>query len=221
MNRADAFRAGVRAIAPVLLGIAPFGLIAGAAAVEVGLGLQGAVAFSVVVFAGAAQLAAIDLLGRGAPAVVVALTALVVNARHLMYSASIAPYLREEGLRWRALEAYVLTDQAFAVSVTRFAEDDLPRRWFYLGAALPLWVVWQACTVVGALAGAHLPGWLPLSFAVPLTFLSLLVPSVRDRPTLAAAVVGGTVATLTVALPYDLGLLAGALAGVVAGVVVE
>lgn len=211
----------MRTVAPVLLGIAPFGLVAGAAAVDVGLPVSGAVALSVVVFAGASQLAAIDLLGQGAPAVVVVLTALVINARMVMYSASLAPYLREEELGWRTLEAYLLTDQAYALSVTRFADGDVPRRWFYLGTALPLWVVWQVATVAGALAGARIPESVPLTFAVPLTFLALLVPAVEDRPTAAAALVGGSVATLVTGLPYNLGLLAGALAGIVAGVLVE
>ena len=122
-SRRRSFLGGVRAVAPVLVGIVPFGLIAGAAAVRVGLsGLQ-AVGLSVVVFAGASQLAAIELLGSGArPAVVVA-TALVINLRMLMYSASIAPYFRETATRWRAGLAYLLTDQAYALAVTRFGAD--------------------------------------------------------------------------------------------------
>jgi 4-azaleucine resistance transporter AzlC len=216
-----AFVAGVRTVSPVMLGVVPFGLVAGAAAVQVGLPVSGAVALSVVVFAGASQLAALELLGQAAPAVVVVLTALVINARMVMYSASIAPHLEDEPLGWRALSAYLLTDQAYALSVTRFAEDDVPRRWFYLGTAVPLWVVWQVCTVAGALAGASIPDGIPLSFAVPLTFLALLVPAVEDRSTAAAAVAGGTVATLGAGLPYNLGLLAGALIGIVVGVLAE
>lgn len=205
----------------MLLGVAPFGLVAGATAVDVGLPVSGAVALSVFVFAGASQLAAIDLLGRDAPATVVVFTALVINARLVMYSASIAPYLQDEALSWRALAAYLLTDQVYALSVTRFAAGDVPRRWFYLGAAIPLWAVWQVATVAGALIGARIPASVPLGFAVPLTFLALLVPAVEDRPTATAAVVGGTVATIGVGAPYNLGLLAGALVGVLAGVLVE
>jgi len=237
VTRRASFAEGARIVAPVLVGVAPFGLVAGAAAVEVGLPVSGAVALSVVVFAGASQLAALELLETGAPMAVVVLTALVINLRLLMYSASLAPYLRDEGLSWRALEAYLLTDQAYALSVTRFAGDanadekpesnergggkPLSRRWFYLGAAVPLWVVWQVCTLAGALGGARVPESIPLAFAVPLTFLALLVPAVEDRPTFAAALVGGTLATLGAALPYNAGLLLGAVAGIVVGVVVE
>ena len=159
----ESFLAGARATAPVLVGIVPFGLVAGAAAVGVGLsGLQ-AVGLSAIVFAGASQLAAIDLLGQDAPLAVVVVTALVINLRMVMYSASIAPYFQGVATRWRAGLAYLLTDQAYALSVTRFGADGtVRRRWYYLGVAAPLWAVWQVCTVVGVVVGARVPESLPL-----------------------------------------------------------
>jgi 4-azaleucine resistance transporter AzlC len=224
MSRREDFRAGVAATTPVMLGVIPFGLVAGATAVGAGLSLLQAVALSVVVFAGASQLAMIDLLGGDAALAVVVGTALVINSRLVMYSASLAPHFLEEDSRWRALMAYILTDQAFALAVTKYAEgmEGVERkRWYYLGTAAPLWAIWQVCTVVGAVAGAGVPLWLPLRFAVPLTFLALLVPAAaRNRATGAAALVGGGVATAGVALPFNLGLLAGALTGVAAGVLV-
>jgi 4-azaleucine resistance transporter AzlC len=206
-----------------MVGIVPFGLVAGAAAVGAGLSVLHAMALSVVVFAGASQLAMIELLGRDATLAVVVGTALVINARMVMYSASLAPHFLREDSRWRALMAYVLTDQAFALSVTRYQEglDGVARkRWYFLGTAFPLWAAWQVCTVVGALAGTQVPAWLPLGFAVPLTFLALLVPAVGSRPTAAAALVGGSVATAGVSLPFNLGLLAGAVSGVLVGTLV-
>lgn len=218
----DAFLAGVRAVAPIIVGIVPFGLVAGAAAVNAGLTLLDAVGLSVVVFAGASQLAAIGLFGDGAPLALVVVTVLVINLRMVMYSASIAPELLDEPRRWRTLEAYLLTDQAYALSVTRFERDPgTNRRWFYLGAAAPLWVVWQVCTVIGAVVGARVPPWLPLDFAVPLTFLALLVPAIEGRATGIAALVGGGLATVGTSLPLEAGLMAGALAGVLAGLVAE
>ncbi len=221
-GRRDSFLEGARAVAPVLLGVIPFGLVAGATAVDVGLsGLQ-AVGLSVLVFAGASQLAAIELLGGDAPLAVVVATALVINLRMLMYSASIAPYFQEIATRWRAVLAYLLTDQAYALSVTRFGDDrPVRRRWYYLGAALLLWGVWQVCTVLGVLVGARVPDSLPLGFAVPLTFLALLVPAVTDRASAAAAAVGGTGAVVGAGLPLNLGLIAGAVVGILAGLAVE
>ena len=223
MSRREDFMAGVTATTPVMVGVIPFGLVAGAAAVGAGLSLLQAVALSVVVFAGASQLAMIELFGQNATLLVVAGTALIINSRLVMYSASLAPHFTSESRRWRGLMAYIMTDQAFALSVTRYAkgmESVSSRRWYYLGTAAPLWIVWQICTVAGVIVGASVPGWLPLRFAVPLTFLALLMPALRTRAHVAAALIGGGVATAGVGIPYNLGLLLGALLGVGAGTLI-
>lgn len=221
MSRRADFVEGVRVVAPVLVGLTPFGLVAGATAVEAGLSWLQAVGLSVVVFAGASQLAAIGLLGAGAPLVVVVATILAINLRMSMYSASLAPYVREVPPARRSLVAYLLTDQAYALAVTKFREEDVSRFAFFSGLGVPIWVVWQVSTVAGVLAGATLPAWLPLGFAVPLTFLALLVPAVEDRHTAVAAVVGGAVATAGAGLPFELGLLGGGLLGIAAGFAAE
>ena len=214
--------AGVRDVSPLLLGIAPFALVAGIAAVNAGLGLAEAVGMSVIVFAGASQLAALELLGENAPLAVVVGTAVVINLRMLMYSASIAPHFAEYGRRLRAGLAYLLTDQAYALSVAEFDEDPDRSRWrYYLGAAASLWVVWQIGTVAGVVLGAGVPDAWGLTFAVPLVFLALLVPAMKDRPTTVAGVAGGAVAVVAAGLPLNLGLLVGALSGVAAGLVTE
>jgi len=219
--RAD-FLTGVRVAAPITLGVLPFGMVAGVAAVGVGMSALQAVGMSVVVFAGASQLAAIELVGRNAPAAVVVATVLVVNLRLVMYSASIAPYFQRQSAKWKAALSYLLTDQAYAVSLLEFESDDeTSRRWYYLGVAVPLWVTWQAATVVGVLLGARLPSGWHLEFAVPLVFLAVLVPAVTDRATGAAAVVGGTTAVAANGLPYNLGLILAAIVGIGAGVAAE
>lgn len=221
--RRDAL-SGARTTAPILLGVVPFGLVAGVTAVEAGLSPLQAVGMSVVVFAGASQLAAIELLGRTAPATVVVVTALVINLRFVMYSASLAPYLRRLGAPARWVSAYVLTDQAYAVSLAEFrssAPDERSRLWYYLGSALSLWVTWQVATAVGAVAGAAVPPDLSLEFAVPLTFLALLVPAIEDRNTGVVAAVSGSVGVAAATLPFDLGLVTAALAGVALGVALD
>jgi 4-azaleucine resistance transporter AzlC len=221
MDAAD-LRAGVVDAAPLLLGVIPFGLVAGIAAADAGLDLTQAVAMSVVVFAGASQLAALELIGDDAPLAVVVVTAVVINLRMLMYSASLAPYFRDLSARWRAGLPYLLTDQAYALSVANFrSEHSYDRRAYYLGVAGTLWVVWQLATVAGVLAGTGVPDAWGLEFAVPLVFLALLVPAMEDGPASLAAVVGGTVALAGAGLPLNLGLLAGATAGVAAGFAAE
>jgi predicted branched-subunit amino acid permease len=173
----------------MLIGVVPFGLVAGAAPVAAGLGGWTAVGFSTVVFAGASQLAAVDALAQGGSALVAILTAWTINLRMVLYSASVAPFLSHEPTGRRLVAAYLLTDQAYAVSVSRWAgkgerEDRLA---FYVGAGALLWAVWQVATITGVLAGTALPDDVPLDFAIPLVFLVLLVPVLTTSPAVVAA----------------------------------
>jgi 4-azaleucine resistance transporter AzlC len=218
----DDLWAGVRDVSPLMLGIVPFALVAGIAAVDAGLTLAEAVGMSVIVFAGASQLAALDLLGANAPLAVVIGTAAVINLRMVMYSASIAPHFSRYARETRAALAYFLTDQAYALSVAEFARNEGRTRWrYYLGAAASLWVVWQIGTVVGVVVGAGVPDAWGLTFAVPLVFLALLVPAMKDRPTTVAGVAGGAIAVVAAGLPLNLGLLAGAIVGILTGLIAE
>lgn len=199
-------------------------MIAGYAAIDRGLSAVEALGFSVLMFAGSAQLAAIDLLGSGAPVWVALLTVLVINARMLMYSASLAPHLAGESLPRRAGAAYLLTDHAYAVAITRQLRTSPPPRAlpYYLGAASTQWAGWQLWTVLGVALGGLVPADSPADFGVPLAFLALLVPAITDRATLAAAVVAGAVvagavATLLVDAPANLGMPAAAVAGIAVG----
>lgn len=218
----DAVRRGIKDVAPLLLGVIPFGLVAGVAAVNAGLTLEQALGMSVIVFAGASQLAALELIGQDAPLTVIVATAVVINLRMLMYSASIAPYFRSLRGRVRGAAAYLLTDQAYALSVSVYRSDGaIDRLGYYLGAAATLWIVWQLSTVAGVLIQAGVPDGLGLDFAVPLVFLALLIPAMEDGPTTVAGALGGGFAVLGAGLPLNLGLLVGASVGIAAGVASE
>lgn len=140
-----------------------------------------------------------------------------------MYSASLAPHFQRLSARWKALLAYLLTDQAYAVAITHFEEDieAKSKRLYFFGAALALWVVWQASTVVGIFLGAWVPERWSLEFVIPLTFMALLFPAITDRVTGAAAASAAVAAVLVAGLPLNLDLLAAALIGVVVGIVVQ
>lgn len=224
-HRWSDLRAGARAMSPMLIGVIPFGLVAGTTPVEIGLNVGDALGFSIVVFAGASQLAAIDVLARDGSALLAAVVAWTINLRMLLYSASLAPYLSDEPLRRRLLASYFLVDQNYADSVTRWARDDhepAGRLPFFLGGGLLVWTGWVLSTAAGALLGSTLPDDLPLDFAVPLVFLVLLVPSITSRPGGSAAAAGG-IATV-VALEAGAGSLSivlGAVIGIVVGVLAE
>ncbi len=152
---------------------------------------------SVFVFAGAAQLAAIPLISAGASVAIVVLTVLMINLRLTLYSASLAPHFRRLPVGWKGLLSYLLTDQAYAATITRFddAETKEPdKRWYFLGVALAIWVTWQAATMLGVFLGAWASeGW-SLNFVLPLIFIALAVPAIKDRTTTAAAISAGLAA---------------------------
>lgn len=225
------FLAGCPDEAPLLLGVAPFGMIYGIAALAAGVPAWLAQLASAIVFAGAAQLVIVQMLAAGAGFIPIALTSGLLNLRHVLYSASMAEYVRHLPRRWRLLLAYVLTDEAYAVAVLRYqqrhaaaadhaehtnATADL-RHWYFLGAGFTLWAGWQLSTAAGLLFGTTIPPEWELDFAVPLTFIALLTLLLRERAGQAAALVAGLGALAFAALPYKLGLVAAIVLGLAAG----
>lgn len=180
-------------------------------------------AMSSIVFAGTSQFVGVRLIAGGVPGIMIVLATLLVNLRHLLYSASLAPHVDHLGARWRWLLAYLLTDEAFATSMSRYrlSDDSRHKHWYLLGAGLALWVTWQITTGLGIFLGAAVPDSWSLDFALPLTFLALLMPVLTSRPALAAAVVAGAVAMLGFGWPYGTALITAAVLGLSAGVALD
>ena len=219
------FLNGVKAELPILLGVLPFGMIYGVLALQAGLSPALALAMSSIVFAGSSQFIGTQVMAQGAGGVVIIGTTFVVNLRHALYSASVAPFIKHVPLRWKVLLAYLLTDEAYAVVITRFTQPDgssAPyRHWFYFGAGITLWSCWQLSSAIGIFVGQLIPASWSLDFTLALTFIALVVPNLKDRASVAAAVSAGIMAVFSYAWPYKLGLFAAALTGIVVGMVVE
>lgn len=217
------FWAGVRAEIPLLIGVFPFGLIYGALALNAGLSPAAAQMMSWIVFAGSSQFITTQLVHESAPGLVIVLTIAVVNLRHMLYSASMAPYLAPLSTRWKALLSYFLTDEAYAPSIMHYEEKGITphAHWFLLGAGLSLWLDWQISTALGIFLGAKIPETWSLDFALPLTFIAMIVPVLKNQPAVAAALSAGVVALVAFPLPYKLGLILAALAGILVGTVLE
>lgn len=221
------FLSGVRDELPLLVGVIPFGMIYGVLAVSVDIPAGQAQAMSFILFAGSSQFITAQLFGHGTPAIVMALTAAIVNLRHALYSASIAPYTQNLRSAWKWVLAYLLTDEAYAVSIHHYqSQNSQPesvsdKHWYLLGAGLGLWLTWQLSTAVGIFIGAQVPPSWSLDFSLVLTFIALLVPNLRDRPSLAAALAAGFTAVLAHPLPFKLGLVCAALVGIFTGVWME
>jgi predicted branched-subunit amino acid permease len=188
----------------------------------VGLTLFETVGISVIVYAGASQLVVYQLMSAGSPLIIMVLTAWVINMRFTMYSGTLAPYLQKLSVGQKALLAYMLSDQAFGISLSHFViNKKVNHRWYYFGAALTIWIAWQISAVIGALLGALVPVSWGLDFAFPLSFMALMFAALSDSPTVVAAVTGGFIAVIAKGLPYNTGLVLATFLGIAAGYLAE
>jgi 4-azaleucine resistance transporter AzlC len=214
---------GYRQTMPLMLGVAPFGLVFGALAISNGMDVFEAVGMSILVLAGSSQFVASQLIGDSAPVIVIVFTTFVINLRHFLYSASLASFFRPLSAGWKYLLGYMMVDEVYAMVMARRVKRDLAPeelRWFFVGSGFCLISLWWASTLVGALLGDILPDSTrdALGFTLPLIFTSLVVPALRRRPALVAALSAAVAGILLAPLPNRLGLVAAALIGIGAGV---
>jgi predicted branched-subunit amino acid permease len=220
-----AFWLGLRHSLPFLLVVIPFGMVFGVVAIEAGLTVTETMGFSIGVFAGASQLAALQLMTDNAPMLIVIATALAVNLRLAMYSASLAPFLGAAPVWQRALVAYLLVDQSYALAHAKYEASPkmpLPARFgFYIGAVTLVVPLWCVASFLGAVLGNRIPAGLPVDFAVPITFLAVIAPMLRTLAHVAAAITSVLGVLLLAFLPFNLGLLVAALVALMVGARVE
>ena len=213
------FYYGIRDELPFQLGVVPFGLIFGMLGIASGLTPAQTILMSSIIFGGASQVVFAQLWATGTPPIFIGTSASVINLRHVLYSASVAPYLRQLSLKWRIALAYLLTDEAYAVSIKHFSEyPKNPFKHFYLlGAGMVLWSFWQTSTIIGVFASANIPKELSLAFAIPLTFIAIITPMIKTRPDLSACITSGVLALVGRELPWNSGLLIAAIGGIMVG----
>lgn len=221
----SAFVRGLIAALPMTVVVGPFAMLFGVVATEAGLNLFEAMLFSISVFAGASQFAALQTMQENAPVLVVLATSLAVNLRMVMYSMTLAPHFGTLPLRSRAVMAYFLVDQSFATTVAEI--DRKPKmtaqekRAVFFGAVVAVAPLWFVACLVGGLIGTAIPPDYALDFALPITFLAMVAPMLRSLPHLVAAGVSILLSLLLVGMPYGTGLLVAAAAAMAAGVWAE
>lgn len=224
-TRRSEFWAGFKDTFPLVVGAIPFGIIFGAASVTSGLSPAGAMSMSLFVFAGSSQFIASGLVASQASIIVIVLTTFVVNLRHALYSASLAPYMKHLPQRWLAPLAFWLTDESFVVVIAHYNKptDSRYKHWYFLGSAVFMYTNWNLCTLLGLVAGHSIPDaskW-GLDFAMVVTFIGMVIPMIKNRPVFVAVLMAGVTAVLAHPLPNNLGILVAALVGVAAGVIAE
>jgi predicted branched-subunit amino acid permease len=217
------FRDGFVEMLPACLGLVPFGVVCGVGAAAAGANWLGSLGMSAIIFSGAAQIVAAQMVAADAPFAIIVLTTTVLGLRLLMYSAAIAPYLRPLPEHWQRTLAFLLSDQVFAAAIRRFHIDDdreAAGRHF-LGSGFALWLTWQVACLAGFFAGNLIPASWSLEFAVPLCFIALVAPLLRDAPSILAAVTAGVSVLALAHLPMRLNLIVAGVIGIAAGTLAD
>ena len=210
---------------PFLIVMIPFAVLFGVVATEAGMDIAQVMGFSVLVLAGASQFTAVQLIADHAPTIVVILSALAVNLRLAMYSASLVPWLGQAPTRWRAFLSYVLIDQTYALAIQHYEANPRlrldQRMAYFTGTAIGCCVPWFLATALGFTLGRAIPESWALDFAVPITFLAMVAPMLRSPAHIAAAGVSILGALVFSVLPSGLGILVAAPLAMATGAWVE
>ena len=209
------FLKGIIDVSPLMIPVVPFGLIFGVIAIDVGFSPLETMGMSLIVFGGASQIVLLQLFSGGASSLVIISSVGAVNSRHLLYGAVVSEHVSDLKLIWKIIISYFLIDQAFATSNEYFKENKEKNKYFHLiGGGFTCWVVWQTTTFLGIILGAAIPEKLGLSFAIPLTFLAILVNDFRKFINVIVIIVSGLVATLGFNyIPYKAYVMVAAITG--------
>ncbi len=195
-NRTNIFFKGVVDVSPLMIPVAPFGIIFGVLSIDLGLSPFTTIAMSIIIFGGASQIIFLQLFSAGASSLVILSSVGAVNSRHLLYGAVLSEHMSDFKMIWKIVISYFLVDQAFAVTNSYLKKStDKDRAFHSFGAGATCWVVWQTTTLIGIFLGSIIPEKLGLSFAVPLTFIALLVDDFRKLINVIVIIISGIIAT--------------------------
>jgi predicted branched-subunit amino acid permease len=221
----QAFMQGVRTMLPAGIAIGSWGLVTGVAMAKSGIPVSYAIALSLIVFAGSAQLATLPLIVAGAPMPVIWLTALMVNLRFVIFSAALRPYFSNIRLRQRLLAGYVAGDLGFALFMQRYGtaseRGTAEQRGYFYGGAVTNWIAWQVASITGILLAALVPTEWGLGLAAVLALLAVLIPMLASVPAIAGVLTAAALSVTLSGLPLKLGLLVSIALGVLVAVLLE
>ena len=214
-NNFKIFLKGIADVSPLMIPVVPFGLIFGILAIDIGFSPLATMGMSLIIFGGASQIILLQLFSGGASSLVIISSVGAVNSRHLLYGAVVSEHISDLKLIWKIIISYFLIDQAFAVSNEYFKKNKEKNKYFHLiGAGFTCWIIWQSTTLLGIILGAAIPEKLGLSFAVPLTFLAILVNDFRKMINIIVILISGLVALFGYNyIPYKAYVIVAAFAG--------
>ena len=215
------FLKGISDVSPLMIPVVPFGLIFGVLSLEIGFSPLETMGMSLIVFGGASQIVLLQLFSGGASSLVIISSVGAVNSRHMLYGAVVSEHLSDLKMIWKIIISYFLIDQAFAVSNEYLKKNKDKNNYFHLvGGGATCWIIWQSTTFLGIILGSAIPEELGLSFAVPLTFLALLVNDFRKLINVVVIIISGLVATIGYNfIPFKAYVILAALTGLLSAII--
>ena len=221
-NKLKIFLKGIKDVSPLMIPVVPFGIIFGVLAIELGFNGYTTMGMSIIIFGGASQIIFLQLFSAGASSLIILSSVGAVNSRHLLYGAVLSEHLSDLKLSWKIIISYFLVDQAFAVSNSYLKKNNDKNKYFHVfGAGVTCWTIWQITTFIGIILGSIIPEKLGLTFAIPLTFLALLVNDFRKLVNFIVILVSGTIATLGYQIiPFKAYVIVASLSGLIVAFIV-
>ena len=216
-NRSKIFFKGVADVSPLMIPVVPFGIIFGVLAIDLGLSPITIIAMSIIIFGGASQIIFLQLFSAGASSLIILSSVGAVNSRHLLYGAVLSEHMSGFKMTWKIIISYFLVDQAFAVTNSYLKKStDKDKAFHSFGAGATCWIIWQITTIIGIFLGSIIPEKLGLSFAVPLTFLALIVDDLRKLINVIVIIISGLIATLGYEIiPFKAYVIVAAISGLI------
>ena len=204
LSKSNIFLKGITDVLPHMLSVVPFGIITGAIGIELGFDPILVYATSLIIFGGASQIIFMQLLSGGASSLVAITSVGVINSRHLLYGAVLSEYLEKLSFIKRLLISYFVVDQGFAESNKFIKKNNTQNNLHYhvLGGGITLWFFWQISTICGIILGSFIPEQLGLKFAIPLTFLAVVVNDLRKLDHIFVMLVSGFVSLILYNAPF-------------------
>ena len=222
-NKLKIFLKGIKDVSPLMIPVVPFGIIFGVLAIELGFNGYTTMGMSIIIFGGASQIIFLQLFSAGASSLIILSSVGAVNSRHLLYGAVLSEHLSDLKLSWKIIISYFLVDQAFAVSNSYLKKNNDKNKHFHLfGAGVTCWTIWQITTFIGIILGSVIPDKLGLTFAIPLTFLALLINDFRKLINVIVILVSGIIATLGYqVIPLEAYVIVASLSGLIVAFIIS
>jgi 4-azaleucine resistance transporter AzlC len=220
-NRSKIFVKGMTDVSPLMIPVVPFGIIFGVLAIDLGLSPITTMAMSIIIFGGASQIIFLQLFSAGASSLIILSSVGAVNSRHLLYGAVLSEHMSDFKMTWKIIISYFLVDQAFAVTNSYLKKSTDKNKAFHsFGAGATCWIIWQTTTIIGIFLGSIIPEKLGLSFAVPLTFLALIVDDLRKFTNIIVIIISGSIATFGYEIiPFKAYVIVAALSGLIVAMI--